>query len=120
MRCWNLYGWVGGWVGGWVVYLLSLANPMSPIHRLKVNLGVPIRIIEHHGVSRCQVDTQPTSTGGEEEAEFLTPWFIEYLYRERRSVGGWWKRRGRRFAGLYGWVGGWVLPPQRCRGLRLL
>ena len=40
---------------------LGLANPVAPVLRLEVLLGVPVTVVDDAGVSSCQVDTQTTS-----------------------------------------------------------
>ena len=37
--------------------IFLLADTMSPIHCLQINLGVKIRIIEYNVVCRCQVNS---------------------------------------------------------------
>ena len=39
-------------------------------------LGVPVRVVEDHGVGGGEVDAQPTRTRREEEAELLRAWRI--------------------------------------------
>ncbi len=36
---------------------------------LDVIVGVPVRVVDDDGVSRCEINTQTTSSGGEEESK---------------------------------------------------
>mmetsp|Transcript_8503 Transcript_8503/g.28955 ORF Transcript_8503/g.28955 Transcript_8503/m.28955 type:complete len:795 (+) Transcript_8503:410-2794(+) len=46
-----------------------LADAVCAVLRLKVHLGVPVRVVEDHRVRRGQVDAEPPGAGGEEEDE---------------------------------------------------
>ena len=39
---------------------LCLANAVSAVHRLDVDLGVPVRVEEHHNVGLLQIETETT------------------------------------------------------------
>merc|ERR1712216_514597 len=46
---------------------LRLANSVAPVHGLQILLGVPIGIVNDHGISGCQVDAEAAGSGAEQE-----------------------------------------------------
>ena len=53
------------------MYLLLLANPVSPVHGLQVHLWIPVGVVEDDDVGRVQVDAEASRAGGQHEDEFL-------------------------------------------------
>mmetsp|Transcript_8835 Transcript_8835/g.30371 ORF Transcript_8835/g.30371 Transcript_8835/m.30371 type:complete len:382 (+) Transcript_8835:666-1811(+) len=46
---------------------LGLANPVAPVHGLQVLLRVPVRVVDHHGIRRREVDAQTPGSRREQK-----------------------------------------------------
>ncbi len=51
------------------MYVSGLPYPVTAVLCLSVHCWVPIRVIEYNSVGSCEVNTQPTTTSGEDETE---------------------------------------------------
>lgn len=51
---------------------------------LDVIVGVPVRIIDDDGVSRCKIDAQTTRSGGEEESKLRSTWSCEQQRKQTK------------------------------------
>lgn len=53
---------------------------------LDVVVGVPVRIIDDDGVSRCKIDAQTTRSGGEEESKLSSTWSCEQQRKQTKVL----------------------------------
>ena len=68
---------------------LFLPDAVHPRHRLRVNLRVPIGIVQNARVRRLQVDAEAARPGGQQEGEHRGVWAVERgdVDRPLHSVG---------------------------------
>ena len=70
------------------VDVILLPDTVSSAHRLQVVLGVPIGVKDDDGVCGCEIDTQASSTRGQEEREIGGVVGVEVFHRLVSRYGG--------------------------------
>ncbi len=66
------------------VNISRLSNSVAPVLSLGIHGWVPITVIEHHCISPSQVNTNTSTAGGQDEAEYATI-CIESLHQSLKS-----------------------------------
>ena len=67
----------------------SLTYSMAAILCLCIHCRIPVRIIEYHSVSTCEIYTQSSTSSGQDKAEYsfiMIESIHQYLYRIHNSI----------------------------------